>query len=402
NRLAEHTERLALHTFKGEVWEKAAQYALQAGDRAAERSGVREAARYGEQGLGALAQVPSTASTFELALHLRHLVYHRHFALGARERMVAWAKESVAIAEKLGDKRSLAGAKNLLANALWFTCENAQALALAEEVQDLAEAVGDTKTRVTAALDVGQISRTMGDYRRGADVCARGAALLNSNLARDRLDRAFYPFVTLRSTLSGCLSELGEFPPAMIAAREAMSFTESVQQPGTLVIALSGFAAVLLIRGEFLAAIPYLERAVGISRQSYASIYPSCAARLGQAYAMDARHDEAHVLFDEALTLVRNMSPRNEIGVMLCIIEGYMLAGRRQESLAITRQAIDLARGRCERGSEARVCWLLAELMSGPETFDVQLAEESYGKALNVAQRPRNAPYRGPLSPRPW
>jgi hypothetical protein len=132
SRLAEYADRLALHTFKGEVWEKAAQYALQAGNRAAERSGVREAARYGEQGLDALAQVPSTTSTLELALHLRHLVYHRYFALGARDHVVAWAKESAAIAEKLGDKPSLAGAKNLFANALWFTCENQQALALAE------------------------------------------------------------------------------------------------------------------------------------------------------------------------------------------------------------------------------------------------------------------------------
>ena len=41
---------------------------------------------------------------------------------------------------------------------------------------------------------------------------------------------------------------------------------------------------------------------------------------------------------------------------------------------------------RCERGSEARVYWLLAELMSKRETLDVQLAEESYGRALNVAQ----------------
>jgi class 3 adenylate cyclase/tetratricopeptide (TPR) repeat protein len=386
NRLAEHTERLAHHTFKGEVWEKAAQYALQAGDRAAERSGVREAARYGEQGLDALVHVPPTTLTLELAFHLRNLVYHRYFALGATEQVVPWAKESVAIAEKFGDKRSLAGAKNNLANALWFTCQNAQALALAEEAQNLAEAIGDTKTRVTAALDVGQISRTMGDFRRGADVLARAAALLSGNLARDRLDRAFYPFVTLRTNLAGCLAELGEFLPAMTAAREAMSFTESVQQPGTLVTALVGLAVPLLIRGEFLAAIPYLERAAGISRQSYSSMYPSCAARLGQAYAMDARHGEAHVLLAEALTLVRNISPRNEIGVMLCVIEGYMLAGRHQEALAIARQAIDLARTRCERGSEARAFWLLAKLASGSETPNLQMAEENYGKALKLAR----------------
>jgi tetratricopeptide (TPR) repeat protein len=238
NRLAEHTERLAFHTFNGEVWEKAAQYARQAGDRAADRSGVREAARYGEQGLEALAHVPASGSTLELALYLRQLVYHRYFVLGASEHVVAWAKESVAIAE-LNDKPWLARAKNTLANALWFTGENAPALAIAEEAQDLAEAIGDTKIRVTTALDVGQICLTFGAYRRGADVLARVVGVLNHSLARDRLDRAFYPFVSLRNNLAICLAELGEFLPSMIAAREAMSFTESVQQPGTVVTALS-------------------------------------------------------------------------------------------------------------------------------------------------------------------
>src|SRR5262249_24409971 len=118
NRLAEHTERLAHHTFRGELWEQAAEYARQAGDRAAERTGVREAARYGEQGLDALTHVPPSSSTLELALHLRHFVYHRYFVLGGRERMVDWAKESVTIAEQFGNKPWVARAKNTLANAL--------------------------------------------------------------------------------------------------------------------------------------------------------------------------------------------------------------------------------------------------------------------------------------------
>jgi tetratricopeptide (TPR) repeat protein len=385
-RLAEHTERLAFHTFRGEVWVKAAQNALQAGNRAAERSGVREAGRYGEQGLEALAHVPASASTLELALPLRHLVYHMYFALGARDQAVAWAKESVGIAETLGNKPLLAGAKTTFANSLWFTGQNAQALTLAEEAQNLAEAIGDTKTKVTTALDVGQICHTMGKYRRGVDVLARAVGLLKGDLAQDRLDRAFYPFVTLRSSLSNCLAELGDFLPAMVAGQEAIVFTESVQQPGTIVMSLLSLARPLLIRGEFLAAIPYLERAIGISKSEYARIYPVCAALLGKAYSLGARHAEAHVLLDEALAQVHSASPISEVSVMLSVTEGYMLAGRRHRALTIAPQALGLARDRSERGSEARALWLLAELASRPETFNVQLAKENYGKALSLGQ----------------
>jgi predicted ATPase/class 3 adenylate cyclase len=392
NRLAEHTERLALHTFRGEVWEKAAEYARQAGDRAIERAGAREVAHYGEQGLDALTHVPASGSRLELTLHLRDFVYHRYFVLGGREQMVDWAKESVTIAEKLGNKPWVARAKNTLANALWSNGENAQALALAEETQHLAEAIGDTRTRITIALDVGQICLTMGDYRRGADACAKGTMLLGGDLARDRLDRSSYPFVSLRNNLAGCLAELGEFETAMIAAREAMSFTESIQQPLTIVLALSGLVSTLLIRGEFSAAIPYLERAANICKSEYTSAYPSAAARLGVAYVLETRHSEASVLLDEALALVRGVSPRNEVRVMLTIIEGYMLGGRLKEALNIAPRALEYARNRYERGSEARALWLLAELASTFEIPDVKMAEENYGKALSLAQELRMRP----------
>jgi tetratricopeptide (TPR) repeat protein len=266
---------------------------------------------------------------------------------------------------------------------LWFTGENERALVLAEEAQELAEAIGDTKVRITTALDVGQICLAMGDYRRGADICVRATNLIEGELTRDLLDRAFYPFVTLRTSLAICHAELGEFVPAMIAARESMSFTESIQQPGTIVTALSGLSSTLLIRGEFPVAIPYLERAADICKTGYTGMYPNCAARLGLAYAMDARHGQARTLLDEAVARVRGLSPRNEVRVMLSVIEGYLSCDRHQEALVIARHALDLARSRNERGSEARALWLLAELASKPETQNLQQAEENYGRALS-------------------
>ena len=59
-RLIEHVERLAHHTLKGEVWEKAVDYLRQAGNKAAARSALPEAQGWFEQALGVLAHLPQT------------------------------------------------------------------------------------------------------------------------------------------------------------------------------------------------------------------------------------------------------------------------------------------------------------------------------------------------------
>jgi hypothetical protein len=67
-------------------------------------------------------------------------------------------------------------------------------------------------------LNLGQICRTMGDYRRGATVFAQTAELLQGDLARERFGRALHPAVVAREHLVKCLTELGEFQQALALA----------------------------------------------------------------------------------------------------------------------------------------------------------------------------------------
>ena len=66
-------------------------------------------------------------------------------------------------------------------------------------------------------------------------------------------------------------------------AREALSFAESIRQPGSLLAALLTVATSLVPRGKFDEAIPLLERATETGRQpGLAAFYPGVAARLGR------------------------------------------------------------------------------------------------------------------------
>jgi class 3 adenylate cyclase len=71
DRVAEQVEHLAQHALRGEAWDKALVYCWQAGAKAMGRSAHREAVRYFEQALSALAHLPDTRDTREQAVDLR-------------------------------------------------------------------------------------------------------------------------------------------------------------------------------------------------------------------------------------------------------------------------------------------------------------------------------------------
>jgi hypothetical protein len=100
---------------------------------------------------------------------------------------------------------------------------------------------------------------------------------------------------------------------------------------------------------------------------------------------MDGRLREALVLLDEVRTLLPNVTRRNEVRVTPGVVEGYMAAGRQQDALLIVGQALEQARARTERGSEARALYLLAELASRVQVLDVQQTAEDYRKAQTLA-----------------
>jgi class 3 adenylate cyclase/tetratricopeptide (TPR) repeat protein len=71
DRLIEHVERLAHHAVRGALWDRAARYLRQAGEKAAARSANREAIALFEQALAAFQQLPEVPETLSEALDIR-------------------------------------------------------------------------------------------------------------------------------------------------------------------------------------------------------------------------------------------------------------------------------------------------------------------------------------------
>ena len=109
NRLTEQVDRLAHHAFRGEVWETAASYLRQAGDKAAARSAYREAVGFFEQSLGALERLPETRERLQAAIDVRlslgpALMATKSFTAPELDAVYTTARD---LCERLGDTARL-------------------------------------------------------------------------------------------------------------------------------------------------------------------------------------------------------------------------------------------------------------------------------------------------------
>ena len=328
DRLDEQVERLVQHALRGEAWDKAAAYARQAGIRALDRSAYQAALPYFDQSLEALGHLPEGRETLERRLETMALRHSPLFVLGHREQLLASCDVALSLAERLGNQEPLARLTNGMGSVLWLSGENARALPLSERSLAIADEIGAQPLRITARLDVGQIRRSLGDFRGAVVVLSEALALLVGDLTRTRMGRAFHPALSLRSNLVTCLGELGDFDRATAVAREGVDLAESLRHAGGLVVASGSAARLLIAQGHFADAIPPLERALELSRQTGIPFLESAnAGNLGHAYTMAGRTGDGLSLIEQSVERVRDANRPVEAQMRLHLAGGYCQRG---------------------------------------------------------------------------
>ena len=74
-----------------------------------------------------------------------------------------------------------------------------------------------------------------------------------------------------------------------------------------------------------------------------------------------------------------------EAGLRTYFAEACLLAGRRADAAAAAAGALELSRQRAERGVEARVLYLLAEIAAHGQPIEAETALDRYQQAASLA-----------------
>ncbi len=211
--------------------------------------------------------------------------------------------------------------------------------------------------------------------------------LLTGDLARQRFGLPYIAAVHVRTWLTWCLAELGEFDEAIALGGESARIAEAAGHPFSLTSACAGLARPQLRRGNFAAAIEALERGLAICRTwNIRLLLPTLTADLGLAYAMIGRLGEALPLLERAAESQASMrgtagqSPR-----FTSAGEAHLLAGHREQAVRCAERALELARLHRERGYQAYGLRLLGATAARAEPADPERANTAYRAALALA-----------------
>jgi len=391
DRLEEHAERLAHHALRGQLWDKAVRYSRQAGNRALDRSALREAFSAFEQARLALQELPESRERTE---QLIDLCFEERHALVPLVEFAPWGKvlgEARALAESLGDQRRLGRALAYQAHLQSDLGEHAQAIKAGERARAIAEALGDLGLRVVANYYLGQALLWSGDLRRAANSLRTAIALGKDAPLGERFGLPVVPVVLMRWLLAVGLADLGEFAEALSAGQESLRTAQTAGHPYSEVWARHGLGYTYLCCGDFAAATRVLEEGLALCRGAeFRVALPFAAAYLGSAYLWSGRGTKAVALLEEA---VEAISAMRQLGVRSWIVtalaEAYLVVGRVVEARERAEQAVALARAHRHQGWEAWGLKLLgdihARVSAEREQRGAQQAGDAYRQALTFA-----------------
>lgn len=387
-RLVDQVAQLAHHAWHGERWDKAVQYARQAGDHAMARSAYREALAHYEQALSALQHLPEHPDTIQQAIDLHLTARVALHPLGDYAPILPHLREAERLAEALGDPQRLGRCLTYLGDYFNKTFQYAHAIPVCQRALALATAHGDNLLQLDAQYRLSRAYFHRGDLQQVILLLTQIVESLTGDLEHAFLGYSLPLAVASRILLTCALAMCGAFPEGLTHAKAAARIVAAVNHPWSHMFAAQALAWLSLAKGDFTPAIAAFERILALGqRAEIPGIFPEIAAALGLAYAWSGRITQALPLVEQAMArhqVMTEIAPAS--GLVLHLGHVYLLAGRLDEASNFARQALDLSRKRQERGIQAHVLWLLGDITARRQPRNDEQAQRFYGQALDLAK----------------
>jgi tetratricopeptide (TPR) repeat protein len=399
DRLSEHVDHLAHHALRGEVWDAAVVYLRRAGERALRSSANREAAKFFEQGLGALRHLPPTPPRLEQAVDIRLALRDALWALAELPQIHDHLREAEALAAALGDRRREGWIACYLCQYFWSIVRLDAALEAGERALGLAESLPAPALLAETSFYLGLVHLARGDAARAATVLSADLQTLDNVVEAHRDEFPSLRFaangpILVRGWLARVLAELGEFADAERWGHQAVGLGEAANSPFALTTALAGLGASYVRKGEPERAIPPLQRGLELCRHyNFNNWLPTVAALLGKAHVSLGQIESGVALLEKAVGLGGQAGIGSSYALWLIYLaEAYLLAHRTPDSLTLAHRALALSREHKEEGYEAWALRLLAEIAATADPPARPEAEARYQEALALGERLRMRP----------
>src|SRR5260221_11865929 len=265
DRLAEHVERLAEHTFRAELWDKCVRYHIMAASRAATRFANHEAVQMLDPGLGVVEHLARGRARSEAEIDLRLAGLAALLPLGEHERILSTPAEAEAIAATIGDPRRMAAAHSQISAAPWIAGQHERARESAERALIMADEHKQFGLRLTARGGLVQAHHALGDLERCAEVALGVIQELSGELERKRFGWAVYPSVLCSAFLGSALALTGKFDEGLRELERGVVLANATRHPLSRTLVLHELGTLYYLQGDAQQALRVFDQAIEIA-----------------------------------------------------------------------------------------------------------------------------------------
>jgi predicted ATPase/class 3 adenylate cyclase len=387
-RLDEHIDSLAEHTFLAELWPAAVRHLLRGCIRAVGSSASRVAVALFERGLAALAHLPEDNAKIKAGIDLRLVVVNALIPLGEHANIIRQLKEAEELASLLGDPRRLALVYNQLTVAYWMSGQHIRALEAGEQALAAANRLGHPHAQIGARFALGMVHHALGNLSQVVTIERSLLADLDGKMDREQLGWVGYPGTLIRTFLAGALVERGDFDEAETHLEAGTRLANELGHAYSLTMIYAIVGQLRIERGELRASASLLETTLALcQKEEVWAMYPVIAARLVTAYTRLGKTTDALAILDDALepAVYRKGATYTWFYLFLAAGEAYLSAGRKSDARDYANRAQALARQNDEEAHLASALKLQGDVLIA-ENAAVDTVAQSYLDAIALAE----------------
>lgn len=381
-------ELLAHHAEQGEIWVEAVAHLRQAATNAIERSSYREAIKFLERALEALARLPATSSRAQTSIELRLRLRIALGATGEYGRLY----EHLSIAEQeailINDRPRLGAVCIAKVHVLNMLGNIEEALANGVRACDLATSNHDPAQGLMANYFLAQAHEFSGDYRAAISVLIKDLPGLVGEHRHTRFGMTGTNSVLHLSLLSHSYAYLGAMTDADAMAKEACAVASETGRPYDAGIAHFGDGIVKLCHGRIDDAIESLEVVWRTCQdENIGALLPMIGCRLGFAHAIKGNTERAAELLNHSCN---GSLGATHVHCWSLTFSAWCEYRRGATTIALSQQqeALRLARKHGYRGIEMWALWFLGMTLNGAgrltESRDVLVEAAALAEALEM------------------
>jgi class 3 adenylate cyclase/tetratricopeptide (TPR) repeat protein len=380
-RLEEQAPILAYHYIRSDQQEKAIEYALLAGDRAAGLYANTEATTYYDQAFAISKALPVSARVqgwqIDAALKLAAVGITRQDIERDRKNL----EQAHTLAEALNDERRLAQVLYWLGRIHYVLWSPEVAMKYARQSLEIAEGIADDALTAPPINLMGRVYYQLSDFIQASRFLERSIEQMRQigNKVEESTASAFAGYV---------LAHLGEFGRALGHANHGIQLAQEIQNPFSEANAYHFRGCIFDQRGERTQAIADYKKAISIAEKAedLFRIY-MVKSWMGRAHAMIGEPGRGQEILEESSALAEKIGTKFWLAWLKTAHAACLLMlGELERGAQLCQEAIRLGEETNDKYVIAFANRPFAEILSRLEPSDPEKADRAILEAIRIQQ----------------